>query len=56
MLCLHREQGYALMCVGFPLTDMVLETVPEDEVYDLQFGSVFASQVGWYRCQWYHTV
>lgn len=36
-----RERGYALMCVGFPLTDLVLETVPEDEVYDLQFGNYF---------------
>jgi len=38
-----REQGYALMCVGFPMSDCVLETVPEDEVYDLQFGGVFAA-------------
>ena len=29
------------MCVGFPLTDLVLETVPEDEVYELQFGRFF---------------
>lgn len=29
------------MCVGFPLTDLVLETVPEDEVYMLQFGKHF---------------
>lgn len=36
-----KKQGYALMCVGFPLTDMVLETVAEDEVYDLQFGRFF---------------
>jgi len=33
-----REQGYGLMCVGYPLTDCVLETVPEDEIYNLQFG------------------
>jgi ferredoxin len=39
-----RERGYALMCVGYPLSDLVLETVPEDEVYDLQFGDVFASR------------
>jgi ferredoxin len=39
-----RERGYALMCVGFPLSDLVLETVAEDEVYDLQFGRVFAEQ------------
>ena len=39
-----KEQGYALMCVGFPMTDLVLETVEEDEVYDLQFGQFFESQ------------
>ena len=40
-----REAGYALMCVGFPRSDLVLETVAEDEVYDLQFGRSFAEQV-----------
>lgn len=30
-----------MMCVGFPKTDLVLETVAEDEVYDLQFGRSF---------------
>ena len=40
-----RAQGYALMCVGYPLTDLVLETVSEDEVYELQFGESFATQV-----------
>ncbi|KAG1664189.1 hypothetical protein FOA52_011367 [Chlamydomonas sp. UWO 241] len=39
-----REQGYALMCVAYPLSDCVLETVPEDEVYELQFGATFATQ------------
>jgi ferredoxin len=39
-----REQGYGLMCVGYPLSDLVLETVGEDEVYDLQFGASFATQ------------
>mmetsp|Transcript_15869 Transcript_15869/g.34239 ORF Transcript_15869/g.34239 Transcript_15869/m.34239 type:complete len:324 (+) Transcript_15869:107-1078(+) len=39
-----KEQGYALMCVGFPMSDMVLQTVTEDEVYDLQFGQAFAQQ------------
>ena len=29
------------MCVGFPLTDLVLETVPEGEAYALQFGNHF---------------
>jgi ferredoxin len=28
--------------VGFPLSDCVLETISEDEVYDLQFGGLFA--------------
>ncbi len=45
LLPLCREQGYGLMCVGYPLTDLVLEIVPEDEVYELQFGAAFASQV-----------
>jgi ferredoxin len=39
-----KEQGYALMCVGFPLSDVVLETVPEDEVYQLQFGESFGQR------------
>ena len=37
-----RDRGYALMCVGYPLSDLELETVEEDEVYDLQFGRAFA--------------
>ncbi|GLI69019.1 hypothetical protein VaNZ11_013558 [Volvox africanus] len=39
-----RDQGYALMCVGFPTSDVVMETVSEDEIYDLQFGRYFAAQ------------
>lgn len=39
-----KQKGYALMCVSFPQGDCVLETVPEDEVYDLQFGRYFAMQ------------
>ena len=39
-----KDMGYALMCVGFPRSDLVLETVPEDEVYDLQFGKFFEEQ------------
>ncbi|PNH12374.1 Ferredoxin-A [Tetrabaena socialis] len=39
-----REQGYALMCVGFPTSDAVMETVSEDEIYELQFGKYFAAQ------------
>jgi ferredoxin len=39
-----RARGYALMCVGYALSDLVLETVEEDEVYDLQFGDAFTAQ------------
>mmetsp|Transcript_27361 Transcript_27361/g.68745 ORF Transcript_27361/g.68745 Transcript_27361/m.68745 type:complete len:323 (-) Transcript_27361:71-1039(-) len=39
-----REAGYALMCVAFPLSDCRLETVEEDEVYELQFGRAFDRQ------------
>ncbi|CAJ2635198.1 ferredoxin C 2, chloroplastic [Trifolium pratense] len=37
-----REQGYALLCVGFPTSDVEVETQDEDEVYWLQFGRYFA--------------
>lgn len=36
--CPTPAQGYALMCVSLPLTDCVLETVPEDDAYMLQVG------------------
>ncbi|KAG2448312.1 hypothetical protein HYH02_006896 [Chlamydomonas schloesseri] len=39
-----REMGYALMCVGYPTSDAVMETVSEDEIYELQFGRYFAQQ------------
>ena len=39
-----KDQGFALMCVGYPKTDLVLETVEEDEIYDLQFGDIFQQQ------------
>ena len=39
-----KDRGFALMCVSYPRSDAVLETVEEDEVYDLQFGQAFASQ------------
>ncbi|KAH7514391.1 hypothetical protein FEM48_Zijuj11G0084800 [Ziziphus jujuba var. spinosa] len=35
-------QGYALLCVGFPTSDLEVETQDEDEVYWLQFGRYFA--------------
>lgn len=38
-------QGYALMCVAYPTSDVELETVTEDEIYELQFGKYFAQQV-----------
>ncbi|XP_028762454.1 ferredoxin C 2, chloroplastic isoform X2 [Neltuma alba] len=37
-----KEKGYALLCVGFPSTDIEVETQDEDEVYWLQFGRYFA--------------
>ncbi|PAN45649.1 hypothetical protein PAHAL_9G132900 [Panicum hallii] len=37
-----KDQGYALLCVGFPSGDVEVETQDEDEVYWLQFGRYFA--------------
>jgi ferredoxin len=37
-----KEKGYALMCVGYPLEETVLQTVEEDELYEMQFGKPFA--------------
>ncbi|KAL4565268.1 hypothetical protein LXL04_029356 [Taraxacum kok-saghyz] len=37
-----KAQGYALLCVGFPTSDVEVETQDEDEVYWLQFGRYFA--------------
>ena len=36
-----RDQGYALLCVSYPRTDLEVETQDEDEVYELQFGRYF---------------
>jgi len=36
-----RQQGYALLCVSYPRSDLVVETQDEDEVYELQFGRYF---------------
>lgn len=33
-----QEEGYALLCVSYPRSDLKLETGKEDEVYDRQFG------------------
>lgn len=37
-----RQQGYALLCVSYPCSDLEVETQNEDEVYELQFGRYFA--------------
>lgn len=37
-----KDKGYALLCVGFPSSDVEVETQDEDEVYWLQFGRYFA--------------
>ncbi len=36
-----QEQGYALLCVSYALSDLEVETQDEDEVYELQFGRYF---------------
>lgn len=33
-----QAQGYALLCVAYPRSDVKLETDKEDVVYHLQFG------------------
>jgi ferredoxin len=37
-----QSQGYALLCVSYPCSNLVVETQDEDEVYELQFGRYFA--------------
>ena len=36
-----RKQGYALLCVSYPRSDLDVEKQDEDEVYELQFGRYF---------------
>ncbi|MGY6530340.1 MAG: 2Fe-2S iron-sulfur cluster-binding protein [Cyanobacterium sp.] len=36
-----QKEGYALLCVSYPRSDLVVETQDEDEVYELQFGRYF---------------
>jgi ferredoxin len=36
-----RRQGYALLCVSYAQSNLVVETQDEDEVYELQFGRYF---------------
>ncbi len=33
-----QKEGYALLCVSYPLSDLVVETGKEDIVYNRQFG------------------
>jgi ferredoxin len=33
-----REQGYALLCVAYPLSDLALLAGQEDALYEAQFG------------------
>lgn len=37
-----KQQGYALLCVSYPRSDLEVETQDEDEVYEMQFGRYFA--------------
>lgn len=36
-----QQKGYALLCVSYPRSDLVVETQDEDEVYEQQFGQYF---------------
>lgn len=36
-----RRRGYALLCVSYACSELVVETQDEDEVYELQFGRYF---------------
>lgn len=33
-----QEEGYVLLCIAYPRSNLKLETEKEDEVYDRQFG------------------
>ena len=37
----YRQAGYGLMCVAFAKSDLEMELIEEDELYDLQFGDFF---------------
>lgn len=33
-----QQQGYALLCVAYPRTDLILKAGQEDALYEAQFG------------------
>jgi ferredoxin len=39
-----RDQGYALLCVAYPDSDLEVELQDAEEVYEMQFGGVFAKR------------
>lgn len=39
-----QRQGYALLCVAYPDTDLEVELQDPDEVYQMQFGAAFEAQ------------
>jgi ferredoxin len=43
-----KAQGYALLCVSYARSDLVVETQDEDEVYEQQFGRYFGRGRVWF--------
>jgi ferredoxin len=41
-----QEKGYALLCVSYAKSDLVIESDKEDEVYREQFGKKSGKQFG----------